>query len=129
MARNLVEQYHVGRAKLTELWHLIAYHMAHERSAAIPEPLFRETTRYLASHPPEPTLGGGVATLPADLDQCVEADRQRIEYARGLFRAVADIVEPIDEARILAELEESRANPVRQTLAELIDELEREPRS
>jgi hypothetical protein len=129
VAKNLVEQYHAGRAKLTELWHLIAYHMAHERSSAIPEPLFRETTHYLTSHPPEAVRGGGVATLPRDLDRCVEADQKRIEYARGLFRAVADIVEPIDQARIMAELEESRANPVQQSLAELIDELEREPRS
>jgi hypothetical protein len=129
MAKNLVEQYHAGRAKLTELWHLIAYHMAHERSAAVPETLFRETTQYLVSHPPEPAAGGGVATLPRDLERSVEADRTRIEYARGLFRAVADIVEPIDQAKIMAELQESRDNPVQQSLSELIDELEREPRA
>lgn len=126
MAKNLVEQYHAGRAKLTELWHLIAYHMAHERSAAIPEPLFRETTRYLTSHPPEPARSGGVVTLPRDLDRSVEADQKRIEYARGLFRAVADIVEPIDIEATMAALQESHDNPYPKSLGEVIDDLERE---
>lgn len=126
MAKNLVEQYHAGRAKLNELWHLIAYHMAHERSAAIPEQLFRETTHYLTSHPPEPATGGGVATLPSDLDLRVAADQKRIEYARGLFRAVADIVEPIDVEATMAALQESHDNPYPKSLGEVIDDLERE---
>ena len=126
MAKNLVEQYHAGRAKLTELWHLIAYHMAHERSSAIPEPLFRETTRYLISHPPEAVSGGGVATLPRDLERSVEADQKRIEYARGLFRAVADIVEPIDYEATMEALQEAHDNPYPKSLGEVIDDLERE---
>jgi len=134
------EQLLAIRLKLSELWHLIAIHVSDDRSTAVPESLIREAARYLSAHPPEewsltvrrpgPERDAALETVAGnnlseeDFARRLNDGNREVEYARTLFRAVADLVDPIDPAVLEAEARASRAEPAGKTIAEILAEFE-----
>ena len=136
---SLADQLLTVRLKLCELWHLIAIHVSDDRSSAVPEPLIREAARYLSAHPPEewplaarrpgPERTAAAAAVAdrftdGQLAQRIETAKREVEYARTIFRAVADLVDPIDPAVLEAEARASLASPAGQSIAEVLAEFD-----
>jgi hypothetical protein len=128
------DQLLAAHLKLSELWHLIAVHVSDDRSAAVPEPLLREAARYLAANPPAvwerevrwpgPARDAAARALAngksvGQLGAAIARAQQEIGTARSLFRAVADLVDPIDPVAIQAELTAASTDPSPKSLGEL----------
>jgi thiazole synthase ThiGH ThiG subunit len=138
---DAAERLLAAHLKLSELWHLIAVHVSDDRSAAVPDPLMREAARYLAANAPAawepdvrwpgPARDSAARALAngnsaEQLETAIARAQQEIETARSLFRAVADLVDPIDPIAIQAELAAARTDPSPKSLSDLLTELEHE---
>ena len=119
--RVLLERHHLARQEVSELRNLIALHMASGRADRLPDDLAREVELYLSL--PSVHVDG---LAGRELVRLVAVRESEERYARGLLRAVSDVIGPTQLQSLYESLLEARTNPASQTLGELIAEIERE---